>query len=84
MLTQCHSLVIEFLIKAFKMLLVLSRLSSPNSGDAMIKFSYVIGCHLSSVHKASKSSRHEAKAAEGRVLKVKSIDVCDRRTHCGL
>ena len=34
----------------------------------MSKFSYVIGCHLSSVPKAGKSSRHEAKAARNPVL----------------
>ena len=34
----------------------------------MSKFSYVIGCHLSSVPMAGKSSRHEAKAAKGTIL----------------
>ena len=71
MLTQCQSLLIESLIDTYELLLVLSRLSSAKSGcqgDAMSKFSYVIGCHLSSVPKAGKSSRHEAKAARNPVL----------------
>ena len=34
----------------------------------MSKFPYVIGCHLSSVPMAGKSSRHEAEAANGLVL----------------
>ena len=67
MLTQCQSLLIEFLIETSEIPLVLSTLQYAKSGcqgDAHRSFSYVIGCHLSSVHKASKSARHETKAVK--------------------
>ena len=72
MLTQCQSLLIEFLSNTFEILLVLSILSSAKSGwqgDAMSKSAYVIGCHLSIVPMAG--NLHEPMAARRTVLEIK-------------